>query len=162
MALTVSVNGSVRIDTPGRAEESVEPILDGIVDALECGPVKELSRSATTVSFKLKSIRWSRDSSPLNYVESGIIEILPQIDSVIIFYKLPFINTFLFMIAISIFISATVYILAPDMNLYKTLDFFALIGAILLFAFGLQYVLTLYRFPRMLKRVAQEAVADTN
>lgn len=155
MPFPLSLNRCIQVRGLGDPDQYVEPVLIAISDWLERKRAKQIVRSGHVVSFRAGLFRLVTGLNPLGPIGSGSIAVSPGADGVDICYNLRFTELFVTItVLVAVFFGPAMW-RAPNLDEF---DAIANLGFFWLWLFGGNYVITSFRVPRALRKVAREAI----
>jgi hypothetical protein len=155
MPFPLSLNRCTQVQVTGDPEQYVEPVLTAISDWLKHKRARRIVRSAHSVSFSAGIFRLVTGLNPLGPIGSGSIAVSPDADGIDICYSFRFTELF---VTVTVMVAA---FFGPPMWRAPNLDEFdaiSLLGILWLWLFGGNYAITSFRVPRLLRKVAREAI----
>lgn len=153
MPFPISLIGSFDVETPGAPDQYVLPLKTAISDWLVEKRARAVSQTAQGISFRAGLFRSVSGWNPLGPIGSGDIEVMRQETTIQVTYRLRFTE------ALIVVTSAVVLFFGPPLWYAPNLNTIEAIGLMILawsWLFGMSYVISRYRVPNALKRIARQ------
>jgi hypothetical protein len=155
MPFPLSLNRCIHVRGPGDPDQYVELVLTAISDWLERKRARRIVRSPHCVSFSAGIFRLVTGLNPLGPIGSGSIAVSPDANGINICYSFRFTELFVVVtVMVAAFFGPPTW-RAPNLDEFDTI---AILGTFWIWLFGGNFAITSYRLPRLLRKVAREAV----
>lgn len=153
MPFPISMAGSFYVDVPEASDQDASRLKTAISEWLHEKRARSVSSTARGVSFRVGNSIFTPSWNPLVAISSGEIEIVPQETGIKVAYRLRFTQMLVLVTAMVILFLGPPILTASNLTPMQASLFLLMAW---LWLFGGNYVITLYRVPRALKRIARQ------
>ncbi len=153
MPFPISLIGSFNVETPAAPDQYVLNLKTAIADWLVEKRARTVSQTAQGISFTAGLFRKVSGGNPLGPFGSGKIEVIRRETTIRVTYRLRYTEFLIVVTSLVVLFFGPPLLYAPNLNAIEAIGLMILAW---IWLFGLNYVISRYRVPNALKRIARQ------